>query len=75
MPYVVPRWWVISGEVYGRSPLMTALPQVKVANAATRTVMRAAEKAVDPPLTVPHEGLVGPGQTISRLAHLPAQQV
>lgn len=60
MPYVVPRWWVISGEVYGRSPLMTALPQVKVANAATRTVMRAAEKAVDPPLTVPHEGLVGP---------------
>jgi hypothetical protein len=60
MPYVVPRWWVISGEVHGRSPLMTALPQVKVANAATRTVMRAAEKAVDPPLTVPHEGLVGP---------------
>ena len=60
MPYMVPRWWVISGEVHGRSPLMTALPQVKVANAATRTVMRAAEKAVDPPLTVPHEGLVGP---------------
>jgi hypothetical protein len=60
MPYVIPRWWVISGEVHGRSPAMTALPQIKVANAATRTVMRAAEKAVDPPLTVPHEGLVGP---------------
>jgi len=39
---------------------MTALPQIKVSNAATRTVMRAAEKAVDPPLTVPHENLVGP---------------
>lgn len=60
MPYVVPRWWVITGEVHGRSPAMTALPQIKVANAATRTVMRAAEKAVDPPLTVPHENLVGP---------------
>ena len=60
MPYVCPRWWVISGEVHGRSPAMTALPQVKVSNAATRTVMRAAEKAVDPPLTVPHENLVGP---------------
>jgi hypothetical protein len=60
MPYVIPRWWVISGEVHGRSPAMTALPQIKVANAATRTVMRAAEKAVDPPLMVPHEGLVGP---------------
>ena len=60
MPYVVPRWWVVTNENLGRSPLMTALPQIKVANAATRTVMRAAEKAVDPPLTVPHEGLVGP---------------
>jgi hypothetical protein len=60
MPYVVPRWWVISGEVHGRSPAMTALPQIKVSNAATRTVMRAAEKAVDPPLTVPHENLIGP---------------
>lgn len=60
MPYVVPRWWVASGEVYGRSPLMTALPQIKVANMATKDVMDAAEKAVSPPLTVPHEALVGP---------------
>jgi hypothetical protein len=60
MPYVVARWWVASGEVYGRSPFMTALPQVKVSNVATKTVMDASEKAVNPPLTVPHEGLVGP---------------
>ena len=60
MPYVVARWWVASGEIYGRSPLMTALPQIKVSNIATKTVMDASEKAVNPPLTVPHEGLVGP---------------
>jgi hypothetical protein len=59
-PYVVPRWWVATGEIYGRSPAMTALPQIKVSNIATRDVMNASEKAVDPPLTVPHEGLVGP---------------
>jgi hypothetical protein len=60
MPYVAPRWWVASGEINGRSPLMTALPQIKVSNVATKTVMDASEKAVNPPLTVPHEGLVGP---------------
>jgi len=60
MPYVVPRWWLATGEVYGRSPAMTALPQIKVSNVATKTVLDAAEKAVNPPLTVPHEGLIGP---------------
>lgn len=60
MPYVVPRWWVTTGEVYGRSPAMTALPQIKIANAAQKTMIEAAEKAVNPPLTVPHEGLVSP---------------
>ena len=74
MPYVVPRWWVISGEVHGRSPAMTALPQIKVSNAATRTVMRAAEKAVDPPLTVPHENLDRAGSPVRRVAHVSAQQ-
>lgn len=63
MPYVVPRWWVATGEVYGRSPAMTALPQIKVANAAQKTILDAAEKAVNPPLTVPHEGLVSPVRT------------
>lgn len=63
MPYVVPRWWLATGEVFGRSPFMTALPQVKVANIATKTIMDAAEKAVAPPLTVPHEGLIGPVRT------------
>jgi hypothetical protein len=63
MPYVVPRWWVATGEVYGRSPAMTALPHIKVANAAQKTLLEAAEKAVNPPLTVPHEGLVSPVRT------------
>ena len=60
MPYVVPRWGVASGEVYGRSPAMTALPQVKVIQAVTKTILIAAEKAADPPLGVPHEGLMSP---------------
>jgi hypothetical protein len=60
MPYVVPRLAVSTGEVYGRGPGMTALPAIKVANEAQRLLLHASEKAVDPPLQVPHEGLVSP---------------
>ena len=63
MPYVVPRWWLATGEVYGRSPAMTALPHIKVANVATKDVLDAAEKAISPAITVPHEGLIGPVRT------------
>jgi Bacteriophage head to tail connecting protein len=63
MPYVVPRWWLATGEVYGRSPAMTALPHIKVANVCTKDVLDAAEKAISPAITVPHEGLIGPVRT------------
>lgn len=63
MPYVVPRWWVAAGEIYGRSPFMTALPQVKVANAAQKTILEAAEKAINPALQIPHDGVVSPVRT------------
>jgi hypothetical protein len=63
MPYVVPRWAVSCGENYGRSPAMAALPQIKLANVAAKALIEGAEKAVSPPLQVPHEGVVSPVRT------------
>lgn len=59
-PYMVPRWAKVSGEVYGRSPGMTVLPDVKMLNEICRTTLRAAQKAVDPPLMMPDDGFLGP---------------
>lgn len=63
-PFAVPRWYKVAGEVYGRSPAMTALPDVKMLQEMMKTTIKAAQKIVDPPLAVPDEGLIGPVRTV-----------
>ncbi len=62
-PYLVPRWSKLTGERYGRSPAMTVLPDIKMANAMTRTVIVGAQKMVDPPLLAPSDGFLNPIRT------------
>lgn len=62
-PYYVPRWTKMSNEAYGRSPAMTCLPDVKMINTMSRTVIKAAQKVVDPPLIVPDDGFILPLKT------------
>ena len=59
-PYFVPRWLKSSSEVYGRSPAMTALPDIKMVNEMARTIIKAAQKVVDPPVVLPHDGFLLP---------------
>lgn len=59
-PFMAPRWEKLAGETYGRSPAMVALPDVKTLNAIVRTVLKGAQKAVDPPVSVPDDGVSGP---------------
>ena len=51
-------------EVYGRGPGSTALPDGKMLQEIMRTTIRAAQKAVDPPLLVPDEGFLNPVRTM-----------
>lgn len=62
-PYVIPRWTKISGEIYGRSPAMKALPDIKMINEIMKTTIRAAQKIVDPPLMAPDDGIIMPIRT------------
>lgn len=59
-PYAVPRWYRTMNDVWGRSPGMTALPEIRMLNRMTDTVVRGSEKLVDPPLQIPHGSLVSP---------------
>ncbi len=63
LPYVTPRWSKASGEVYGRSPGMTALPEVKILNKMNETMLKGAQKMVDPPLQLPDDGVILPLMT------------
>jgi hypothetical protein len=64
MPYMVGRWSKTVGEVFGRSPAMTALPDIKMLQEIMKTTIKAAQKVVDPPLLVPDDGVLGPVRTI-----------
>lgn len=59
-PYIVPRWYKARGETYGRSPTMTNMPDIRMVNQMSATILRGAEKIVDPPLVVRDGGLVSP---------------
>lgn len=63
-PYAVARWTKISGEKYGRCPGMKALPDIKMLNTMMRTLIRAAQKAADPPMMVPDNGFLLPLKTV-----------
>ncbi|NBB92349.1 MAG: hypothetical protein GVY32_04175 [Gammaproteobacteria bacterium] len=66
MPYIISRWYRTGGygnegvRQYGRSPAMTVLPDIRMVNRMDQTILRGAEKLVDPPLMLPDGGLVSP---------------
>lgn len=57
-PYAVSRYVTGPKEIYGRSPAMTVLPDIKMINEMSKTVMRAAHKIVDPPLLLQEDGVL-----------------
>jgi hypothetical protein len=60
MPVATGRWFKVSGETYGRSPTMAALPTIKMVNEIKRTTIKARQKSVDPPLQMPDQGFMMP---------------
>ena len=59
LPIAVARWNKDSNEVYGRGPGWSALSDQKMLNEMMKVVLKAGQKAVDPPLLVDHEGVLG----------------
>jgi hypothetical protein len=57
-PFMVPRWGTVSRGLYGESPVMSALADIKVLNTIERTKLIAGQKAADPPLLAPDENAV-----------------
>lgn len=59
-PYQVARWYTVEDDVYGRSPAMTVMPDIRMSNRMSETILRGAEKIVDPPFLIPDGGIVSP---------------
>ena len=52
-PFMVPRWLIIGGNVYGHGPGHTNLPDVKMLQEMTADWLLAVHKTIDPPMRVP----------------------
>lgn len=57
-PVAVGRLASADGSQYAYSPAMDALPDIKMLNDMERTNIRGAQKAVDPPLLLPEDGVL-----------------
>ena len=57
-PFATPRWDTESGETYGRSPGMLALPDSRTLQQQAKTILKAGHMAVDPAMMAPHESIV-----------------
>lgn len=62
-PFAVPRWDTASGEMYGRSPGMLALPGAETLQAMGKTLLVAGQRATDPPLWALGDGLMSAART------------
>lgn len=49
-PYIISRWTTSPNEIYGRSPAMSVLSEIKMLNQIRKTDLRARHMAVDPPI-------------------------
>jgi hypothetical protein len=61
MRYYYSRYTVNPDEVYGRSPAMLVLGNIKILQEQKATFLRAGHKVVDPPLLIHDDGVLGTG--------------
>jgi len=58
--YVAFRWSKAAGEVYGRGPLMNAIPAIKTCNLVVQMVLENAQMAISGFYTMEDDGVVNP---------------
>ena len=59
-PFFVPRFNKHNDDCYGSSPAMVSFPDIKMLNEMDKTIIRAAQIVIDPPISVPHDGYIMP---------------
>jgi hypothetical protein len=65
-PWVIARYMKVAGEIYGRGPLLTALPDIKTLNKTLELLLKNASLAVAGVYTAADDGVLNP-QTVKLL--------
>ena len=59
LPYLVARFSLVPGEIMGKGPTIELLPEIKMLNRMKKAFIEGVEKAINPPLMVEDDGVVG----------------
>ena len=60
LQYIIPRWQTVSGSQYAYSPaLIAALPDARLIQSMTLTLLEAGEKSANPPMIATQEAIRG----------------
>lgn len=59
-PWIISRYSKVAGEVYGRGPLLTALPDIKTLNKTLELVLKNASLAISGVYTAADDGVLNP---------------
>jgi hypothetical protein len=59
-PWVISRYMKVAGEIYGRGPLITALPDIKTLNKTKELLLKNASLAVSGVYTAADDGVLNP---------------
>lgn len=59
-PFMAARFYKMPQEIYGRGPGSSALSDINMLQQIMKTVLRGAQKMVDPPLQMPDQGFITP---------------
>ena len=62
-PFMAARFYKMPQEIYGRGPGSSALPDMNMLQEMSKTILRGAQKIVDPPLQMPDQGFLTPPNT------------
>lgn len=73
-PYHVPRWTKLAGEMMGRSPAMSVLPDIKMVNQMSKELLFSAQLANMPPLVFDEDSMLLPVKTVTPKSILFKQQ-
>ena len=57
-PFMISRWSSNATQLYGQSPAMNVLADIKMLNAMSKSALIATQKMVDPPLLAPFESAI-----------------
>lgn len=59
-PWAISRYLLAGGETYARSPAMAAWPAILTLNEEKKTILRAGQRAVEPPILLTEDGALEP---------------